>query len=88
MRQGEGRKSPGGGKEGQMKKTIPLELVEDNKKGTVRLVKDRLRTVHQEDRLQDVLVSVAALRKRSAGLKPSNFNSQELRAALRGILKL
>ena len=51
-------------------------------------MKDRLRTVHQEDRLQDVLVSVAALRKRCAGLKPSNFNSQELRAAVRGVLKM
>ena len=51
-------------------------------------MKDRLRTVHQEDRLQDVLLSVAALRKRCAGLKPSNFNSQELRAAVRAVLKM
>ena len=51
-------------------------------------MKDRLRTVHQEDQLQDVLLSVAALRKRCAGLKPSNFNSQELRAAVRGVLKM
>ena len=54
----------------------------------IKLLKDRLRTVHREDRLQDVLVSVAALRKRCAGLKPSNFNSQELRAALRSVLNL
>ena len=72
------RKSPRGGREGgrdRWGKQFPL-------------AKDRLRTVHQEDRLQDVLVSVAALRKRCAGLKPSNFNSQELRAAVRGVLKM
>ena len=38
-------------------------------------MKDRLRTVHQEDRLQDVLVSVAALRK------PEALKLQQSRAA-------
>ena len=54
--QGEGRKSPGGGREGQMKKTIPvvLVLVEDNKKGTGR----RSRIVRKEVKGQRPTVKV------------------------------
>ena len=48
----------------------------------IKMVKDRIRTAHQEDCLQDLIISVAALRKRCSGLKPSDFNSQEMRALL------
>lgn len=54
----------------------------------IKLVKDRIRTVHAEHRLQDVLITVAALRKRCAGFKASDFNTQELRTAIRQVLKL
>ena len=49
---------------------------------------DRIRTVHAEHRLQDVLITVAALRKRSAGFKASDFSIQELRTAIRQVMKL
>ena len=54
----------------------------------IKLVKDRIRTVHAEHRLQDVLITVAALRKRSAGFKASDFNIHELRTAIRQVMKL
>ena len=54
----------------------------------IKVVKDRIRTVHQEDRLQDLLVNVAALRKRDQGHKASNFNIQDLKAAVCGILQI
>ena len=54
----------------------------------IKLVKDRIRTVHAEHRLQDVLITVAALRKRSAGFKASDFKIQELRTAIRQVMKL
>ena len=53
-----------------------------------KVVKDRIRTVHQEDRLQNLIISVAALRKRCAGHKASNCNNREWQAAVRGVLKL
>ena len=49
---------------------------------------DRIRTVHAEHRLQDVLITVAALRKRCAGFKASDFNIQELRTAIRQVIML
>ena len=54
----------------------------------IKVVKDRIRTVHEEDRLQDLLISVAALRKRDQGHKASNFNIQDLKVAVRGILQI
>ena len=54
----------------------------------IKVVKDRIRTVHQEDRLQNLIVCVAALRKRCVGHKASNSNSLEWQAAVRGVLKL
>ena len=52
------------------------------------MVKDRIRTVHSEDFLQNVIITVAGLRKRCAGFKPSNFNNHELSIAIRGILQI
>ena len=54
----------------------------------IKVVKDRIRTVHQEDRLQNLIVSVAALRKRCVGHKASNSNSREWQAAVQGVMKL
>ena len=38
-----------------------------------------------EDFLQNVIITVAGLRKRCAGFKPSNFNNNELSIALRAV---
>ena len=54
----------------------------------IKVVKDRIRTVHSEDFLQNVIITVAGLRKRCAGFKPSNFNNNELSIALCDILKI
>ena len=54
----------------------------------IALVKSRIRTVHAENCLQDVLITVAALRKRCTGFKPSNFNNQKLREAVRKVLNI
>ena len=67
---------------------IPHILKMQNIFRLIKLVKDRIRTVHAEHRLQDVLVTVAALRKRCAGFKPSQFNIQECRTAIRQVLQL
>ena len=65
-----------------------LSLLNDNVERQIKVVKDRIRTVHSEDFLQNVIITVAGLRKRCDGFKPSNFNNDELNHALSGILKL
>ena len=54
----------------------------------IKIVKDQIKTVHAEHWLQDVLITVAALRKRCAGFKASDFNIQELRTAIRQVIML
>ena len=54
----------------------------------IKVVKDRIRTVHEEDRLQELIVWVAALRKRCSGHKASNFNNRKLQTAVRRVLQI
>ena len=65
-----------------------MSLLNDNVERQIKVLKDRIRTVHNEDFLQNVIITVAGLRKRCAGFKPSNFNNEELNLALCQILKI
>ena len=54
----------------------------------IALMKGRIGKVHEEQRLQDMLITTDQLRKRCKGFKVSNFNNLKLQRAIRQVLKL
>ena len=67
---------------------IKLKVVNDNAERMIKLIKERIKSVRSEAALQDILITVAEMRKRCGNYKSNNMNNSKLRQAVRGMLSL
>ena len=65
-----------------------MTLLNDQAERKIALMKARIGKVHEEKRLQDMLITTDELRKRCAGFKMNNFTNKKLQKAIRQILEL
>ena len=67
---------------------LKLKVVNDNAQRMIKLIKERIKSVRSEGALQDILITVAEMRKRCGSYKSNDMNNSKLRQAVRGMLSL
>ena len=65
-----------------------LIFLNDTAERTIKLLKDRIRSVHDEGFLHNLVMTVEEMRARCGNFKSSNYNNRKLQKAIRDMLKL
>ena len=65
-----------------------LIFLNDTAERTIKLPKDRIRSVHDEGFLHNLVMTVEEMRARCGNFKSSNYNNRKLQKAIRDMLKL
>ena len=65
-----------------------LILLNDTTERTIKLMKDTIRSVHDEGFLQNLIITTEEMRARCGNFKSNNYNNVKLQRAIRNMLKI